>query len=376
MRQDESALLPLLTQRALYHHGLQMKWLWLRYQAMPAYLWSRMHKLYGIAEKYQFVRTALPLSNADQPYVSCETLYLRPQMLHSLRPDTLLPREIELASRWIARWGQSVLLEDVLLAEKHAYGVNLKGRHPPQPIAALSVPGRYRYWGAGLMLAAMHAQHDESTGAMQQKYEGWRGELWDKAVNCWSGRAPMRRHPRRLLENRHTELFLGFDQIHQQAESPLPMLPGLQRCRLRDESSEGYCVLLDSAQGLQLEINALVGLAAGRQLLIGMVCRLRRHENGSIEVGIRRLAAHAVPVQLEGNAVPNRVDALYIALSGTTATPRRCVLVPARHAGLGGAVRLLSKGRRHLIRLRAPIRVTQDYVLADFDRIAPETATA
>ena len=376
IRQGESALLPLLTQRALYHHGLQMKWLWLRYQAIPAYLWSRLHKLYGIAGKHQFVRTVLPLPMADQPHASCETLYLRPQMLHSLRPDTLLPREIELASRWIARWGQSVLLDDVLRSEKHCYGVNLKGRHAPQPVAVLTEPGNYRYWGAGLMLAAMHAQHDEAASTSQQKYEGWRGALWDKVVNNWSGRAPMRRHPRRLLDNKHTELFLGFDQIHQQAESPLPQLPGLQRCRLRDESSEGYCVMLDSAQGMQLEINALVGLAAGRQLLIGMVCRLRRHDNGGIEVGIRRLAAHAVPVKLESNAASHRVDALYVALVGVTATPRRCVLVPARHADLGGLLRLLSKGRRHLIRLRPPIRVTQDYMLADFDSIAPEKAAA
>lgn len=376
MQQGESALLPLLTQRALYHHGMQMKWLWLRYQAIPAYLWSRMHKLYGIAEKHRFARTALPLPSPDQPHASCETLYLRPQILHSLRPDTLLPREIELASRWIARWGQSVLLDDSLMSEKHSYGVNLKGRHAPQPLAALSEPGNYRYWGAGLMLAAMHAQHDESANSMQQKYEGWRGALWDKVVNSWSGRAPMRRHQRRLLDNKHTELFLGFDQIHQQAESPLPQLSGLQRCQLRDESTEGYCVMVDIAQGMQLEINALVGLAAGRQLLIGIVCRLRRHDNGWIEVGIRRLAAHAVPVKLESNATSHTVDALYVALTGITTTPRRCVLVPASHAGLGGPLRLLSKGRRHLIRLRPPIRVTHDYVLADFDSIAPEAAAA
>ena len=56
---------------------------------------------------------------------------------------------------------------------------------------------------------------------------------------------------------------------------------------------------------------------------------------------------------------------------------RRCVLIPASSSRQGGQWRLVSQGRRHLIRLRAPLKDTQDYVLADFDGLVePETPTA
>ncbi|HUW28024.1 MAG TPA: hypothetical protein VMV97_05380 [Sulfuriferula sp.] len=373
-----SALLPLLTQRALYHHAMQMKWLWLRYQVIPPYFWARLHRLYAVAEKYEFARVPLPLPGMERADTCCETLYLRPQMLHSLRPDTLLPREIEQVDEWIVRWSKSVLLERTLLSEKHRYGVNLKSGNPPRPLAMLNEPGSYRYWGTGLMLAAMHAEHDQADPGA---HEGWRQALWRRVVNDWSGIPPMRHHPRQTI-GKQTGLFLGFNEIHARIDYSTSRrvhdLPHLQRCRVRDESAEGLGIALNTSDGLQVAINSLIGIDFGRHFLVGVVCRIRRHESGWTEIGIRRLAANAVPVKLESvnvNLAGQVVDALYLSMAGAFGQ-RRCVLIPARISRQGGQWRLLSKGRRYLIRLRPPLRATQDYVLTDFDGLAQPEATA
>lgn len=364
--------LPLLVQRALYHHAMQMKWLWLRYQVIPPYFWARLHRLYALAEKHGFARVPLPLPGRERADTCCETLYLRPQMLHSLRPDTLLPREIEQADEWIVRWSRSVLLERTLLSEKHRYGVNLKSGNPPRPLAMLNEPGNYRYWGTGLMLAAMHAEHDQADMAAQ---ESWRQALWRRVVNDWSGLPPMRHQVRQML-GKQTELFLGFNEIRSRIDHHPSRrahdLPHLQRCRVRDESAEGLGIALNTTDGVQVAINSLIGINFGRHFLVGVVCRIRRHESGWTEIGIRRLATNAVPVKLESvnvNLAGQVVDALYLLMPGAFGQ-RRCVLIPAGISRQGGQWRLLSKGRRHLIRLRAPLKATEDYVLADFDGLA------
>ncbi|MHB1173709.1 MAG: hypothetical protein ACYCZJ_01095 [Sulfuriferula sp.] len=373
-----NALLPLLTQRALYHHAMQMKWLWLRYQVIPPYFWARLHRLYAVAEKYEFARVPMPLPGMHRATTSCETLYLRPQMLHSLRPDTLQPREIEQVDEWIARWSKSVLLERTLISEKHRYGVNLKTGNPPRPLAMLNEPGSHRYWGTGLMLAAMHAEH-ESMG--QDEQDDWRQVLWRKVVNDWSGIPPMRQHPRQTI-GKQSELFLGFGEIHGRIDRKMSRrphdLPHLQRCRVRDEGVEGVGIALNTSDGVAVAINSLIGIDFDQHFLVGVVCRIRRHESGWTEIGIRRLAGNATPVKLEsvsGDLLSGAqtVNALYLSMTGPFGR-RRCVLVPASFCRSGGQWRLLSRGRRHLIRLRAPLKGNQDYALADFDGVVePET---
>jgi len=372
------ALLPLLIQRALYHHAMQFKWLWMRYQVIPACLWARLHRLYAVAEKRGFARVPMPLPGTAHSDTSCETLYLRSQLLSSLRPDTLLPREIEQVDEWIARWGKSVVLERTLQPEKHRYGVNLKSGNPPRPLAMLNEPGSYRYWGVGLMLAAMHADSDEADAASQ---DGWHQELWRKMVNDWSGIPATRRLPRQAI-GKPTELFLGFNEIHTRIDyrpaRGMHALPRAQRCRLRDESAEGLGIALNTLDGVQVAINSLIGINFGRHFLVGVVTRIRRHESGWTEIGIRRLAANAVSVQLESvNMAPGEqaVEALYLSMSSAFGR-RRCVLIPARINRHGSQWRLVSKGRRHLIRLRAPLKATQDYVLAGFDALAEPEAAA
>jgi len=372
------ALLPLLTHRALYHHAMQMKWLWLRYQVIPPYFWARLHRLYAVAEKYGFARTPMPLPGMEHADTSCETLYLRPQMLHSLRPDTLQPREIEQTDEWIARWSKSVLLERTLISEKHRYGVNLKAGNPPRPLAMLNEPGSYRYWGTGLMLAAMHAEHEQ---ADMEDQDGWRQVLWRRVVNDWSGTPPMRQHPRQII-GKQTELFLGFDDIRSRIDRHVTrrphILPNLQRCRVRDEGVEGVGISLNTSDGVSVAINSLIGINFDRRFLVGVVCRIRRHESGWTEIGIRRLAENAVPVKLESinvNLAGQVVDALYLSMTGPFGR-RRCVLIPASISRHGGQWRLVSQGRRQLIRLRVPLKGNQDYVLADFDGLVePETPT-
>ncbi|WP_147070027.1 hypothetical protein [Sulfuriferula plumbiphila] len=372
------ALLPLLIQRALYHHAMQMKWRWLRYQLIPSCFWARLHRLYAVAEKHEFARVPLPLPGMERADSCCETLYLRPQMLHSLRPDTLLPCEIEQVDEWIVRWSKSVLLEPMLLSGKHRYGVNLKGASPPRPLAMLNEPGSYRYWGPGLMLAALHAEHDEADAGA---HAGWRQALWRRVVNDWSGIPPLRHHPRQMI-GKQTELFLGFNEIHTRIDHHPSRrahdLPYWRRCRVRDESAEGLGLALNTSDGVPVAINSLIGINSGRHFLVGVVCRIRRHESGWTEIGIRRLAANAVPVKLESvnvNLAGQVVDALYLSMAGAFGQ-RRCVLIPARISWQDGQWQLLCKGRRHLIRLRAPLKATEDYVLADFDGLAQSEAIA
>ena len=137
-------------------------------------------------------------------------------------------------------------------------------------------------------------------------------------------------------------------------------------------------ISLNTSDGVSVAINSLIGINFDRRFLVGVVCRIRRHESGWTEIGIRRLAENAVPVKLESinvNLAGQVVDALYLSMTGPFGR-RRCVLIPASISRHGGQWRLVSQGRRHLIRLRVPLKGNQDYVLADFDGLVePETPT-
>lgn len=49
---------------------------------------------------------------------------------------------------------------------------------------------------------------------------------------------------------------------------PMPE-PGLRHCRVRDASMAGFCIALNTGDGVQLATASLIGINSGRQLRVG-----------------------------------------------------------------------------------------------------------
>ena len=49
---------------------------------------------------------------------------------------------------------------------------------------------------------------------------------------------------------------------------PMPE-PGLRHCRVRDASTAGFCIALNTGDGVQLATASLIGINSGRQLRVG-----------------------------------------------------------------------------------------------------------
>lgn len=318
-----------------------------------------------MAERHGFEHLPLPLPGNPGTKSHCEALYLRPQLLHILRPDTLLACEMEQADQWIARWNNSVLLERELPVEKHGYGINLESANPPRPVALMERSGNFRYWNTGLLVAALQAE----SGPDERGQASWKLEVWSRVVNGWSGTSSLHRHPRQRIEKR-AEFFRGFEEIHAKAGQPLMTEPDAPYCRVRDASPEGACIVLKTVDSMQITIHTLIGIRSGRQLQVGTVCRMRRHESGWTEIGVRQMTANPVPVKMEsarGNP-GEQIDALYLSMEGRF-RKRQYVLASAMLNPGGIQWRLLRQGRPYLIQLGPPLHRTPDYLLAGIDRL-------
>lgn len=160
----ERALIVLRALRAL---AQEAKILHLRYLPVAPRVWQDLSELYARSEDGHFAAKPIKVYANDPLPTTARQEFLRELMLDASLPESELPREIELASRVIARLGGGFLLHTA-----PGEGCNLcfdlmhPGRpihHTPETPAGTSM----RYFGPGLMEAAIrevlerHTAHPE-----------------------------------------------------------------------------------------------------------------------------------------------------------------------------------------------------------------------
>ena len=155
----------LIVLRALRAFAQDAKVLHLRYLPVAPRIWQSLADLYASSENGQFSAKPLKLYADDPLPTTARQEFLRELMLDASLPESELPKDIELASRVIARLGGGFLLH---LAPGEGCNLCFDLAHPGRPFhhtPATPASKSLRYFGPGLVEAgireiiARHASH-------------------------------------------------------------------------------------------------------------------------------------------------------------------------------------------------------------------------
>jgi len=157
----------LIVLRALRVLAQEAKILHLRYLPVTPRIWQSLAELYARCESGQFSTKPLKLYAADPLPTTARQEFLRELMLDASLPESELPKDIELASRVIARLGGGFLLH---LEPGEGCNLCFDLAHPGRPFhhaPATPAARTLRYFGPGLVEAgireiiARHASHPD-----------------------------------------------------------------------------------------------------------------------------------------------------------------------------------------------------------------------
>lgn len=195
----------LIVLRALRALAQEAKILHFRYLPVAPLVWQGLSELYALSESGQFATKPLKIYATDPLSTTARQEFLRELMLDASLPESELPREIELASRVIARLGGGFLLHT-----RPGEGCNLcfdlshPGRpvhHTPETPAGASM----RYFGPGLVDAAIreiierHTAHpDEAEKRLGDDFSIGDKLLILKHLLLYWGAAPPHRRTQRV----------------------------------------------------------------------------------------------------------------------------------------------------------------------------------
>ncbi len=99
----------LMCQRCIRYTGLSVLEYYLTNQEVSTELWRHLHALYAFAEKHGFAATTVQDSlNRETSFTSCAVSYCQTLLLSLGNPYSLTPKHLELAKRWLEKWGDKI----------------------------------------------------------------------------------------------------------------------------------------------------------------------------------------------------------------------------------------------------------------------------
>ncbi len=121
------------------------RWHYMRYQAMPAGGWLRLHDLYRTAENLGCTQTPLHRypGGAETTVVSC---YVETLMLDTLNHTSMLKAEIEMVAHWIGQWCRCVDLQAEYDPARHLFFVDLDDDRGGRRLRHFQPSPGNRYW--------------------------------------------------------------------------------------------------------------------------------------------------------------------------------------------------------------------------------------
>lgn len=400
-------MLPLLTARAIRCFAMQAKWCYLRYLPVEEGIWRHLHQLYLLAEREGFAQTPLRPYPQAKGETTCSAEYLRPLMLHLANPESLPPREIDMADLWLCGWARELSLETVFCPQRQLYAVNLAQGEPGKKLRRNMLGPKYRYWDVEPLLARI-ARTTENLRQGEFPARLGLGEacrlpacldLIQLVATRWSGKGGMRRHQRREA-GKKVRVILGLRAVLARAQgdnpgvadraapalcspdlalAPAPSPPDAQKeelfergqspWTLENESTSGYALAFEQGPGPRPGVGSLVGLWPDPgTLALGIVRRVNRDLSGKARLGIETLAVSPLAVRLQptdGAAL----DALY--LPGMPACQvARSLLIPGDAYVRERIVELAAQGKRYTVRFQQVDERTEDYARVRFTVLA------
>ncbi|TJZ78908.1 hypothetical protein [Chitiniphilus eburneus] len=349
--------------RSLLHYNQEVKWGYLRYMEIDGRVWRNLNRVYHYAEHLKVTTTPV------QPYPEAELTdarreYLQPLMLALSNPEKLQPSQIELVWHWLRRWSGRIELELQIRPNRQLFAVNIAGSTPPKRLRRDMVGDNWRYWFTEALVQHARDVHDqldrgakpEAHGLPMESADPVHLELMHKLLNLWSRDIPppVRRFERQDIRKR-VQVVRGLDDVIRFLRGQNGgghRLIDAEHWVLENESSGGYGMNYSGKGDDKLLVGEVVGLGQteGRSFTVGIIRRITKHRNGHVHVGIERLSANPVVVELSQLQGGRAFHGLYAADAGTNASDR-FLMLPHTFFAAHREFHLAAQGKSYRIRL-------------------------
>jgi hypothetical protein len=313
------SLLPLLGVRALHALAESLKWEYVRYGPIGEQLWARLARAYALLDSLGLARAKVVVYPESAESTPQEEL-LRAVMFGACSPASLLPLEIDLAQRILARCAHLFQLASRVSADT-LYWIDLEQGGAPVRIARPPSQGlSVRYLGAARALDEINTWLQEMRAFGEVPSALALGGAYEPAMvlavlehleQCWRPNLSERRHPRHRVKSRLTIAwsFDGIMNVLQPERARDLDATGLESWIVENVSVGGFGAIVPQVRGDWLKIGCLVALQpeGSGNWLIGAVRRVSRPAPHQAVVGIQTLARVAIPVDLRvhGNESEN-----------------------------------------------------------------------
>jgi hypothetical protein len=373
--------LPQLLMRTLRSLAQHLKWMHLRYGPIDTAVWGILNRVYAFAES-RGVAAAKAAAYAGQPESTPRQEFLRAAIFSASSPDSLLPREIQLAERLIGDYSA-----DFALAEAQApelpYWIDLARPMAPLRVARSPQPGpTVRFLGGGGALAALQSLIAKIEASGQVPSGVNLGDTYEPETALdamqhlamyWSPVPPERRHPRHNVKSR-LAIVQGFDSVRQvlAPEDPTSFQRPVEEAWIVENvSAGGFGAVVPQAKSDWLKVGALLGMQpeGGSNWIAGMVRRVNRVSGQQARVGIQTLSK--APQSLELDLRGARVPALLLPGGEPGSLETSIALKPAIFAA-GANAEAEHGGRQHLYIPQGVAERGEDYEIVRFREMVRE----
>lgn len=350
-----SALRPYLHRiaaRALRAYGGQLKWALLRYGPIERRIWEGVGQLYVASQSLGFLHEPLVLYRGQAGQTTPEQECLKVLMLAVSAPDGLLPIQLDLAERLIARCAPRFTCSPKPADGLH-YVFDLSAAHRPGRLSRISgLPASTLFFGPGeagrqiAELIAFLTRHNavpaDFTLGGEHSLERL-GETLRHLERYWSRDLPERRQRRR----RHVE---SVSVVHEYEEVVAnagglflesPFVSNEEIWTIEDESQSGFGAFVKEPLGQWIRVGQLVGVRRdeGVTWAVGVVRRVSADREGNHRVGVEVISEGGAAVSVLPADAAERDD-------NTPEDGEICVLLSTAGTQSGEVTLLLRPGLR------------------------------
>jgi len=329
----------LMCQRCLRYTALTLFEYYLTNQEADPELWSHLHGLYAFAEKHNLTDEAVRDSLIEEAKTtSCVIAYAQALLIGQSNPYSLTPRQLELASSWIDKWGEKIRVtttsgEGVLTVDPESNsGAKRSGEISDSSSARYLVTDdlgknlgiRIKLLGEGKSPAELglgsDCQQPGCEALLKLLYQQWckqggasraapRHQADRKVQLCFgipaahyfvSGK-PFKQPGAPQLSRQEEEELRTFGHIskHREAMQLSQLGFALDSWKIISDSSIGLGMMRDaSGGGSRVSLKQLIGArpAESKHFMLCVVERITLQQNGELHIGVRALPGLPEPI--------------------------------------------------------------------------------
>jgi hypothetical protein len=306
------ARLPLLCIRAVRAFAGQLKWQYMHYEPECAETWKAIGKVYRYAEEKKIHGEVIQVYPHLQQTSSAEREFVKLLMFAASSPDSLSPRNIELADWIVAHMGASFVFSAAHQPQLTYNFVDLGSGLPPKRLMQTPPPSPdLRFFAAGPASGALdNVIRVLESGAppaglnLGGTYEPAKVlSLCLRLKASWSAPPPVRKSDR--YEVSHSlSVITGFAGILSQLQGGKPVTSA-EAWVTENIGAGGVAAVVSNVQGDELRVGRLVALSvAGGSgaYSVGVIRRWNRRPKLQSGIAIRTFAKAAFPIRFGGVA--------------------------------------------------------------------------